>query len=218
MSTVAPNPLASSVLDEVVAARKPWGGRIEKCQILRITDLEGQQAVDFLCYDAADPSERYSATNTIKVQSRIFIEQGTVLYSDTGLALMTIVADTVGRHDTIYGCCSNPNNLLRYGVHTTESCYSNFETILATFGLGRSSIVSNINFFMCVPVEADGCAGVATIERQPGGYVELRAERDVIAVLSNCPQMHNPCNGYNPTPIRVSIFRAPEITVPIADT
>jgi uncharacterized protein len=206
MSTIAPDPMASPVLDEVVAARKPWGGRIEKGQILRITDLEGQQAVDFLCYDAADPSERYSATNTVKVQGRIFIEQGTVLYSDTGLALMTIVADTVGRHDTIYGCCSNPNNLLRYGVHTTESCYSNFETILAAFGLGRSSIVSNINFFMCVPVEADGCAGVATSERQPGSYVELRAERDVIAVLSNCPQMHNPCNGYNPTPIRVSIF------------
>ena len=218
MSTTAPDPVASPVLDEVVAARKPWGGRIEKGQILRITDLEGQQAVDFLCYDAADPNERYSATNTIKVQGRIFIEQGTVLYSDTGLALMTVVADTVGRHDTIYGCCSNPNNLLRYGVRTTESCYSNFETILATFGLGRSAIVSNINFFMCVPVEADGCAGVATIERQPGSYVELRAERDVIAVLSNCPQMHNPCNGYNPTPIRVSIFRTPDIIRTTANT
>jgi hypothetical protein len=210
--------MASPALDEVVAARKPWGARIEKGKILRITDLEGQQAVDFLCYDAADPSERYSATNTIKVQGRIFIEQGTVLYSDTGLALMTVVADTVGRHDTIYGCCSNPNNLLRYGVRTTESCYSNFETILAGFGLGRSAIVSNINFFMCVPVEADGGAGVATSERQPGSYVELQAERDVIAVLSNCPQMHNPCNGYNPTPVGVLIFRAPDITAPTADT
>ena len=104
---------------------------------------------------------------------------------------------------------SNPNNLLRYGVHTTESCYSNFQTILATFGLGRSAIVSNVNFFMCVPVEPDGSAGVATSELQPSSFVELRAEREVIAVLSNCPQMHNPCNGYNPTPIRVTIFPAP---------
>ncbi len=209
MSAPAPDPTAAPVLDEIVAARQPWGGRVHKGQVLRITDLEGQQAVDFLCYDAADPAERYSATNTIKVQGRIFIEQGTVLYSDTGRALMTVVADTVGRHDTIYGCCSNPNNLLRYGVHTAESCYSNFETILARFGLDRSAIVSNVNFFMCVPVEPDGRAGVATSELQPGSYVELRAEREVIAVLSNCPQMHNPCNGYNPTPIRVTIFPAP---------
>jgi hypothetical protein len=195
------------VLDEVVPARQPWGGIVRRGQVLRITDLEGQQAVDFLCYDAADPTERYSATNTLKVQGRIYIELGTVLYSDTGLALMTVVADTVGRHDTIYGCCSNPNNLLRYGVQTTESCYSNFETVLAGYGLGRSAIVSNINFFMCVPVEADGSAGVATSELQPGSYVELRAERDVIAVLSNCPQMHNPCNGYDPTAVRVTVLQ-----------
>lgn len=210
MSTPSSNPAATPILDQVVAPRTPWGGRILQGQTLRITDLEGQQAVDFLCYDAADPRERYSATNTLKVQGRIYIEKDTVLYSDTGLALMTVVTDTVGRHDTIYGCCSNPNNLLRYGVHTTESCYSNFETVLATFGLDRSAIVSNINFFMCVPVEPDGSAGVATSELQPGGYVELRAERDVIAVLSNCPQMHNPCNGYNPTPIQVSVFPAPD--------
>lgn len=209
MSTPAPTPGAPLSLDTAVAAGEPWGGRIAKGQVLRITDLEGQQAVDFLCYDADDPSERYSATNTIKVQGRIYIEKGTVLYSDTGRALMTVVEDTVGRHDTIYGCCSNPNNLLRYGVHTTESCYSNFEKILATFGLDRSAIVSNINFFMCVPVEPDGRAGVATVELQPGSYVELRAERDVIAVLSNCPQMHNPCNGYNPTPVRVCVFLGP---------
>jgi len=209
MSTPAPNPTASTVLDKVVAPRQPWGSRIQKGQILRITDLVGQQAVDFLCYDAVDPSERYSATNTIKVQGRIFVEKGTVLYSDSGRALMTVIEDTVGRHDTIYGCCSNPNNLLRYGVHTTESCYSNFEKILATFHLDRSAIVGNVNFFMCVPVEADGRAGVATVELQPGSYVELRAERDVIAVLSNCPQMYNPCNGYNPTPIRVSVFQPP---------
>ena len=209
MSTPAATPAAPLSLDKVVAAGEPWGGRIPKGQVLRITDLEGQQAVDFLCYDADDPSDRYSATNTIKVQGRIYVEKGTVLYSDTGRALMTVIEDTVGRHDTIYGCCSNPNNLLRYGVHTTESCYSNFEKILATFGLDRSAIVSNVNFFMCVPVEPDGRAGVATVELQPGSYVELRAERDVIAVLSNCPQMHNPCNGYIPTPVKVCVLPGP---------
>jgi uncharacterized protein len=213
MSTPAATSTWVTVLEEVVPACKPWGARIDKGQILRITDLEGQQAVDYLCYDAADPRDRYCASNTIKVQGSIYVERGTVLYSDAGHALMTVVADTVGRHDTIYGCCSNPNNLLRYGAHTTESCYSNFETILTTFDLGRSAIVSNVNFFMSVPVAQDGRAGVATSELRPGSYVELRAERDVIAVLSNCPQMHNPCNGYNPTPIKVSVFQAPQAGV-----
>jgi hypothetical protein len=195
------------ILDEIVPARKPWGARIARGDLLTIIDLEGQQAVDFLCYDGDDPSDRYCATNTVKAQGNIYVGLGTVLYADSGNALMTVIEDTVGRHDTIYGCCSNPNNHLRYGVITTESCYSNFETILGRFGLSREAIVPNINWFMSVPVLDDGSAGVATAELKPLSHVTLRAERNVLAVLSNCPQMHNPCNGYNPTPIRVIVTR-----------
>ena len=196
-----------TILDEIIPARKPWGGRIRAGEVLSITDLEGQQAVDFLCYDADNPRDRYCATNTLKVQGNIYVGLGTVLYADSGVKLMTVVEDTVGRHDTVYGCCSNPNNYLRYGVHTTESCYSNFETIVASFGLGRDCIVPNINWFMSVPILEDGSAGVATTAPKPGSYVALRAERDVLAVLSNCPQMQNPCNGYNPTPIRLTVTK-----------
>jgi urea carboxylase-associated protein 1 len=195
------------ILDEIVPARAPWGARIAANDVLTIIDLEGQQAVDFLCYDGADPQDRYCATNTVKVQGNIFVGLGSVLYSDSGKSLMTVIEDTVGKHDTIYGCCSNPNNLLRYGVHTTLSCYSNFETVLKRYDLDRSAIVSNVNLFMSVPVLEDGSAGVATAAPRPGSRVALRAERDVLAVLSNCPQMHNPCNGYNPTPIRVTVTR-----------
>lgn len=138
---------ARIILDEVVAARKPWGARIAANDILTIIDLEGQQAVDFLCYDGANPSDRYSATNTVKVQGNIFVSAGSVLYSDSGQSLMTVIEDTVGRHDTVYGCCSNPNNFLRYGVQTTKSCYSNFETVLQRFDLGRSAIVPNVNCY-----------------------------------------------------------------------
>jgi urea carboxylase-associated protein 1 len=196
------------ILDEIVPARQPWGARIAANDVLTIIDLEGQQAVDFLCYDGANPQDRYSATNTVKVQGNIFVGLGSVLYSDSGAALMTVIEDTVGRHDTVYGCCSNPNNFLRYGVHTTESCYSNFESILKRYDLDRSAIVPNVNWFMSVPVLDDGSAGVAAAALKPGSHVALRAERDVLAVLSNCPQMHNPCNGYNPTPIRVTVTRA----------
>jgi uncharacterized protein len=195
------------ILDEIVPAGRPWGHIVRGGEILRLVDLEGQQAVDFLCFDAADRSDRYSASNTIKVQGNVYIRVGTVLYSDRGAALFTVITDTCGRHDTIYGCCSEANNLLRYGVRGTPSCYANFREILAGFGLDERSIVSNVNFFMSVPVLPDGSAGIAGGNSQPGSYVELRAERAALAVLSNCPQIHNPCNGYNPTPIEALIYR-----------
>jgi urea carboxylase-associated protein 1 len=195
------------LLDEIVPPGKPWGHVVRQGEILRLIDLEGQQAVDFLCFDAANPADRYNATNTVKVQGNIYIGNGTVLYADSGAALFTISADTCGRHDTIYGCCSEANNFLRYGVRGTPSCYANFREILVRFGLDERSIVGNVNFFMSVPVLPDGSAGVADGVSPPGSHVELRAERDVLAVLSNCPQMHNPCNGYNPTPIQVLIYR-----------
>jgi uncharacterized protein len=196
------------VHDEIVAAGRPWGRVIARGQSLQIIDLAGQQAVDFLCYDAADPGDRYSATNTIKVQKRPYIGLGSILYSDRGAALFTVVADTLGEHDTLYGCCSNANNRLRYGARPGPNCYDNFAEILRDFGLGESAIVANINFFMQVPLAGQGPVEVAADVSPPGGHVTLRAERDTLAVLSNCPQMHNPCNGYNPTPIRVIIRSA----------
>lgn len=189
----------------IVSAKHSWSGLVKEGQVLTITDTHGQQAVDFLCYDADNKEDRYSAANTVKVQGNIYVGEGTVLYSDSGKALMTVIEDTIGKHDTVYGCCSNPNNMLRYGVVTTESCYDNFTHELAERGMGVEAIVPNINWFMSVPVLDDGSAGVSDVELKPGSYVRLRAERNVLAVLSNCPQMHNPCNGYNPTPIEVSI-------------
>jgi uncharacterized protein len=125
-----------------------------------------------------------------------------------GETLMTVVADTCGRHDTIGGCCSKESNRLRYGVDDTPNCRDNFLRALAPFCLGKRDIVANLNFFMNVPVQADGSMAIADGLSKPGDYVELRAETDVIAVLSNCPQTRNPCNNYNPTPVRVMVWRA----------
>lgn len=194
------------LLEEVVPAKSSWSGIVKKGQRLKITDLEGQQAVDFLCYNNNDRSDRYSATNTVKVQGNVYVGLGSILYSDSGTPLLEVVEDTIGRHDTVYGCCSNPNNMLRYGVETTESCYTNFEAELANLGMPKEAIVPNVNWFMSVPVLEDGSAGIDNVVLQPNSYVTLLAKTDTLAVLSNCPQMHNPCNGYNPTPVKVEIY------------
>lgn len=172
---------------------------------MRIVDLEGRQAVDFLCYNADDPVERYFAPNTIKAAGTISLTAGHVLYSDQARALFTIVTDTYGSHDTIGGACSAPSNLMLYGVEDCPGCRENFLIGLAKFGMGRRDIVPNVNFFMRVPVDRSGDAAIVRGDSEPGAYVELRAEMNVYAVLSNCPQINNPCNDYNPTPIRVVV-------------
>ncbi len=193
------------MLDEVVPAGAPWSGIVRRGQVLRITDLEGQQAVDFLCYNAADPQERYHAPNTLKAAGSIFLTAGHKLYSDIARPIFTIIEDQFGGHDTIGGCCSAPSNQMLYGVANCPGCRENFLAALARHGLGRRDIVPNINWFMRVPVERDGGATVALGVSLPGCQVALRAEMDALAVISNCPQVNNPCNNFNPTPILVQI-------------
>jgi urea carboxylase-associated protein 1 len=195
-----------TVIDEIVPARKPWSGLIGKGQCLRIIDREGRQAVDFLCYNARDREERYSAPNTIKAAGTISLTKGHVLYSDLAQPLFTIVDDTYGSHDTIGGCCSAPSNLMLYGVKDCPGCRENFLTALGAHGMGRRDIVPNVNFFMRVPVERGGAAAIARGDSMPGSYVELRAEMDALAIISNCPQVNNPANDYNPTSIQVVVY------------
>jgi urea carboxylase-associated protein 1 len=198
--------MADTILeDQIIPPNGDWGRTIRAGQRLRIIDVEGKQAVDFLCYNAADPEERYNAADTMKYAGTIFLTTGHGIYSDRGRPLFTIVEDTCGRHDTIGGCCSAESNLKRYGVAGTPNCRDNFLRALSKFGLGRKDIVTNLNFFMNVPVEADGKMYLAEGFSKPGDYIDLRAEMDVIAVISNCPQTRNPVNGYNPTPIRVIV-------------
>jgi len=195
------------VHDEIVAARAPWRHRVNAGETLRIIDLEGNQAVDFLLYAAADDAERYSAQDTIAAQANIFLRTGSALLSNEGRPMMTITATSVDYHDTIGGACSCESNSLRYGHHTKaqHSCVDNFLEANLRDGRGKRDIVSNINFFMNVPVEADGALGIVDGISAPGLTVDLRAEMDVIVVVSNCPQINNPCNGFNPTPVRMIV-------------
>jgi uncharacterized protein len=196
---------------QTVPAGAPWAGVVRKGQRLRITDLEGRQAVDFLCYNADDPEERYHAPNTLKAAGTLRITAGHALLSDVARPIFTIVADTLGHNDTIGGCCSAPSNKLLYGVSDCPGCRENFLKALAAFGMGRRDIVPNVNFFSHLPVGAGGALAERTFVPVPGEvasghYVELRAEMGAIAVISNCPQTNNPCNAGQPTPILVEIL------------
>lgn len=197
----------SIVHDEVVPARAPWLHHVKQGETLRIVDLEGNQAVDFLIYSAADDSERYSAQDTVAAQGNLFLREGTRLLSNEGRSLMTITGSAVEYHDTIGGACSCESNTLRYGHHTKSqhACVENFLEANLWEGRGKRDIVSNINFFMNVPVEADGALGIVDGISAPGLTVDLRADMDVIVVVSNCPQINNPCNAFNPTPVRMIV-------------
>jgi uncharacterized protein len=175
--------------------------------VLRLVDLEGKQAVDFLCYNAADYEDRYAAADTMKINGNIFIREGTVLYSVNCNPMFTVVADTCGFHDTIGGCCSSALNRRRYGKPDDPNCRRNFLEQLARYGMGPRDMIANLNFFMYVPVGADGAMDMGPSISKPGDYVDLRAEMDVLAVISNCPQMNNPVNDFNPTPVRAIVYQ-----------
>jgi len=195
------------VLDEIVPARAPWDHIVRKGETLRIIDLEGNQSADFLMYALDDDSERYSAQDTIAAQGNIFLRAGSVLLSNDGRPMARVEATTVSYHDTIGGACSCESNTLRYGHHTKShhACVDNFLYANARHGRGKRDMVSNINWFMNVPVEPDGTLGIVDGISAAGLYVELLAQMDLVAVISNCPQINNPCNAFNPTPLRVVI-------------
>ncbi len=203
---------ATAVLNEVVPAGEPWMGIVRKGQFFRILDLEGNQAVDTLFYNAADSEERYSASDTIRAQASLYLTTGTRLLSNNGNVMLDIVADTCGRHDTLGGACSAESNTVRYAIEKRHmhSCRDNFLTALARsdFGITKRDLPSNINFFMNVPVTPAGQLTFADGISAPGRYVEMRAAMDVIVLISNCPQLNNPCNAYNPTPIRLMVWNA----------
>jgi urea carboxylase-associated protein 1 len=191
----------------LVAAEKPWSGVVRKGQTIRIIDSEGQQAVDTLFYKADDFGERYSGQDTLRVNGNAYVGLGTKVVSSEGNVMLTVTADSCGRHDTSAGACSCESNTVRFGHETKylHACRDNFVLEVSKHGMGKRDVVPNINFFMNVPIEPSGQMTIVDGLSAPGDHVELLAEMDVLCVISNCPQINNPCNGFNPTPIRIVI-------------
>ncbi len=201
-----------AVYDTIVPAGEPWTHVLKRGQVLRILDLEGNQAVDTLFFNAHDTAERYSATDTLRGQRNLYLSAGSQLLSNDGRVMLTIVADTCGRHDTLGGACAAESNQIRYALDKwpMHNCRDSFLLACATtpYGLTKRDLVSNINFFMNVPVTPDGALSFEDGISAAGKYVELQAAMEVIVLVSNCPQLNNPCNAYNPTPVRMWVWDA----------
>lgn len=201
---------ADAVHDELILAGDHWLHEIKSGQVLRIVDVEGNQAADTLFYNARDPLDRYSASDTIRHQAALYLTTGTKLMSTRGHELLQIIADTCGRHDTLGGACSRESNTMRYAFdkEAMHACRDSFIRGMQCWshGMGKRDIACNINFFMNVPVTPDGQLCFADGVSGPGRYVEMRAAMDVMCLISNCPQLNNPCNAYNPTPVRALIW------------
>ncbi|WP_421840182.1 urea amidolyase associated protein UAAP2 [Mycobacterium sp.] len=198
------------VLDDRVAPNAPWSATVRMGQVLTIVDVGGNQSADCLIYNSNDTSERYSVPDTLAWQGNAYVRTATVLRSSEGRPLMTVVANEIDRQDTIGGACSKESNTLRYGHHVMHQhgCRENFLSEGGRHGLGAADLVSNLNWFMNVPVEADGALGIVDGMSAPGKRVALRAEMDVLVIVSNCPQMNNPCNDFNPTPLRMLVVES----------
>ena len=198
---------ARAVFDQVVPSGRGFTRDLRRGQIFRIVDLEGNQAVDTLFYDAHNPDERYSSCDTIRAQGGIYLTTGTRLMSNEGRPLLTIIADTCGRHDTLGGACSAESNQVRYDIDKKymHNCRDSFLLAMAELGRGmtKRDLPSNINFFMNVPVTSGGDLRFDDGLSAPGRYVELTASQDILVLISNCPQVNNPCNGWNPTPVQL---------------
>ncbi|MBO9101405.1 MULTISPECIES: urea amidolyase associated protein UAAP2 [Rhizobium] len=198
----------NAVADHRIPAEAPWSGIVRKGQTIRIEDSYGQQAIDTLFYRADDFSERYSNQDTMRTQGAAYVSVGTRIVSSEGNVMLTMTADSCGRHDTSAGACSCESNTVRFGHGTKylHACRDNFILEVTKHGMDKRDIVPNINFFMNVPISPDGKMTIVDGISAPGDYVELVAEMDVLCVISNCPQVNNPCNGFDPTPIRVLVW------------
>ena len=200
-----------AIYDEVLEAGCGWMHELLPGQSFRILDIEGNQAVDTTFYDMADPEDHYGAVTTIVMQKNIYLTTGSILRAESGKPLLEITADKTGRHDTLGGCCSSQSNTVRYAREKRymHNCRDSFMLQMADhdeMGLHKRDLAPNINFFMNVPVTKEGGLKFDDGVSAPGNYVEMKALTHVMIVISNCPQLNNPCNAYHPTPVRLLIW------------
>ena len=160
---------------------------LSRGETLRVIDPSGEQVADFVAFARADTDEWLSSGRTFDYNNTIYLTTGHVLYSNRSRALLTITADTVGRHDFLYTPCSQETFDILYKVRGHHpSCLENLASNLGPFGIGNDRIPTTFNIFMNVEVGPDGTLSILPPRSKAGDYLELRAETDVIVGLTAC--------------------------------
>jgi uncharacterized protein len=195
-----------------------WSGIVKRGQVLRIANTRGGATPAALFYNAAQPLERYNMPDTLKAQHIARLSTGCVLYSDMGRVLMSVTFDSYGWHDTISGHMTRAESERKFGHGSYQTMRNdfhrntrdNFLIELGKHGLGKKDLVPNVNFFTKIVVDLDGNLSWQT-DSKPGDTVDLRAEMDVLVVLSNTPHPLDPAPHYAPKPLGLMVWRADPI-------
>jgi urea carboxylase-associated protein 2 len=200
---------------EILRGGAVWSRRLQRGQLLRITDASGRAAVAGLFFNADAPLERYNMPDTLKAQYTAFLTAGRVLYSDMGRILASIVEDTCGWHDTISGFGNAATNLAQFGEGSYQKRHNdffrntrdNFLIELGKHGLGRRDAGPSVSFFVKIQVGHGG--RLSWVPRPPqsaaGARVALRFEMNTLVVLSNTPHPMDPSKVYAPTDVELGI-------------
>jgi uncharacterized protein len=191
----------------VIPPKEYLGFDLKLGEVLRVVDLEGKQVPDLVCFNQMDVTEKLSCNNSRLIQRRWLLTTGHILYSDEGNEMLTIVDDTVGIHHASGGCCNEGANYRRYGVRGTRNCRENMALAASSIGITQKDIPGAFCPFMNVVQYDDGRYEILEPVSKPGDYIDLRAEMDLFVSISNCPQERNPCNGFNPTPIGLVVYK-----------
>jgi hypothetical protein len=203
---MSPATVQKILREETIAPAGHFAVELKKGQVLRIVDVEGQQVADLVCFNLAKLDEKLSAMNTISLNKQVFPRVGYLLHSDEARGMMTIIADTCGVHDMLAGACSRFTNERRYGVKDTQNCRDNLADAVKPWGIAWKDVPFNMNLFMNCPIAPDGSWSIQVPKSKAGDYIDFRAEMDVLAAFSNCPQIHNACNAFRLKPLKAVIY------------
>jgi urea carboxylase-associated protein 2 len=210
--------IESSVLwEEIVQPGATWSHVLKRGTALRIIDVEGGANAGAIFYNFECPTERYNMPDTLKAQHIARLTEGFVLYSDMGRILCSLTRDTVGWHDPLAGCSNRALVAARFGEANYQDfrndCHKNardsFLVELGKWGLGPRDLIANVNFFSRVDVAEDGSMTFHEGNSQPGAYVDLRAEMNVLTIVNTCQHPLDPNPKYDPKPVHLSIRRVP---------
>jgi uncharacterized protein YcgI (DUF1989 family) len=192
------------VQEVIVPAKEGRGLYMRVGQLLDIVDLEGQQVGDLIAWRRDEPGEYMSPTHTVSCNTSILLRSGSRLFSNHRNPIFTILRDDVERHDIIVPCCDHERYANDFNVQNHPHCLGNLEQ--ARDLLGESRKIHGEwawNVFMHNRVTAEGKVITDAAAHPPGSTITLRAEMDLVVLVSACPQDLTPCNAFNPTPMKL---------------